>query len=103
MAKEKPNKWTRERTFWEEHGGGIVLLVTSLFFLVLFVGGVIFMVVKPEVPALKAVFSDPKPPPPNPRNQKLNLAPGEQEILLFPVKPKAPPAGQKPAQPPQNR
>ena len=103
MAKEKPNKWTRERSYWEENGGNIVLLVTAFFFLVLFVGGIVFTLVKPRVPGLSELFSDPKPPPRNPMDQKIQLAPGEQEIILFPTRPKTPPAGQKPPPPAQNR
>ena len=102
MAKEETNKWTRERGFLELYGADLLMVVTSIFFLVLFVGAVAFVIVKPKVPGLSELFSDPKPPPRNPMDQKLNLAPGEQEIILFNPKSKTPVAPKPPA-PPQKR
>jgi hypothetical protein len=87
MAQEKPNKWTRERSFLEVNGGDILMLFTALFFLVMTVAGVYVFVFQPSIPGLHQLFSDPGPvgPPPD---QKLHLAPGETEIKLYPAKPK---------------
>ncbi len=88
MFKEKENKWTRERSFWEVNGGDLAVLVTALFFLVLTVGGIVFLIIQPRVPGLHELFSDP---PPDPAQQQLHLAPGESEIRLYPGKPVTPP------------
>jgi hypothetical protein len=79
MAEEKPNKWTRPRSFWEINGGDILMLATALFFLAMMVAGVYVYIFQPSIPGLKAVFSDSAPPGPPP-NQKLHLAPGETEM-----------------------
>jgi hypothetical protein len=97
MAKEEENKWSRERTFLQRYGGDFLVMGTSLLFLVLAIGAVGFVLLKPRVPGLSELFSDPPPPPPT-REQKLNLAPGESEVILFdsnrkplPVVPPPPP------------
>src|SRR4051812_5090151 len=89
---EETNQWTRERSYLEQHGPDLLMLLTAVFFLVLTIGGVAFILIQPNVPGLRNVFSDPPPPRPNPMDQKLHLAPGEHEVILFPTKPKTPPA-----------
>jgi hypothetical protein len=103
MAREDVNKWTRERSFLQKHGGDLLMLATAVFFLALAIGAVGFVLIKPEIPGLSNVFKDPPPPPRNPMDQKLNLAPGESEVILFdanrkpvPVVPPAPPPPKSP-------
>ncbi|MBV9550475.1 MAG: hypothetical protein JO256_12475 [Alphaproteobacteria bacterium] len=93
MFKEKPNKWTRERSFLEVNGGDILMLMTALFFLALTVGGFYVLLFHPRIPGLAELFSDAPPGPPP--DQKLHLAPGETEIKLYPLKPATPPPQQK--------
>ena len=88
MFRDKENKWTRERSFLEESGGDILILVVCLLFLGVTAGGFYVAFFHPHVPGLSEYFSDPKPPPPD---QKLHLAPGEQQIQLLPESPKKPP------------
>jgi len=78
MFKERENKWTRPRGFWEVNSGDIMMLVTALFFGALTIAGFAFFLFQPKVPGLSELFSDP-PPPQGP----IHLAPGEQEIQLF--------------------
>jgi hypothetical protein len=95
MAKEKPNKWTRERTFLEEHGGDILVWGVSLFFLILMVGGLYVAIFQPHIRGLSEAFSAPPVRYAPPADQKLHLAPGETEMRLYPVTPA------KPAAPPE--
>ena len=103
--KEEINPWSRERSFWQKHGGDIMMLATSVFFLGLTIFLVGFLLIKPEVPGLSNLFKEPPPPPPRRQaDQKFHYSvPGEAEVLIFPGKPVIlpPPAqsGQKPAQP----
>jgi hypothetical protein len=94
MFKDRDDKWTRQRGFWEINGGDFLMVGVALFFLTLTVIGVYVVIAQPQIKGLHELFSDPLPSPP--ADQKLHLAPGEQEILLF-KKPVAPPA--KPAEP----
>ena len=88
------NKWTRERGFWERNGPDIGIITVCVIFLGLAVLGAGFVLFKPEIPALSAVFKPPPPPKPDPYAQKLTLQPGEQEVFLFkrPTGPPTPPA-----------
>jgi hypothetical protein len=102
--KEETNPWSRERTFWQKNAGDIVMLATSLFFLVLTIAAVGFLLIKPEVPGLSNIFKDPPPPPPRRQaDQKFHYSlPGEAEVLIFPGKPvQFPPMSPTPAQPVQ--
>jgi hypothetical protein len=101
MAKDEKNPWTRERSFLQKHGGDILMLVTSVFFLGLTIAAVGFLLIKPEVPGLSNIFKDPPPARANPRRQaeqKFQYSvPGEAEVLLFPGKPvQLPPPPQTP-------
>ena len=95
MFKEKEDKWTRPRGFWEANAGDILMLITALFFLVMTVGGIGFVLLEPRIEGLHQLFSDPprvaQPPP----DQQIHLAPGEQEIRLYPGKPAVPPPPKK--------
>ncbi|HVZ28532.1 MAG TPA: hypothetical protein VG798_07760 [Rhizomicrobium sp.] len=94
MFREKENKWTRERSFLEVNGGDILMLIVCLFFLAMSVGGFYVAFFHPRIPGLSELFSDPPAPRGPPPDQKLHLAPGEQEIILFkktPAKPANPP------------
>jgi hypothetical protein len=53
----------------------------AVFFLSLTVMGFYVVIVQPQIKGLHELFSDPPPAPP--ADQKLHLAPGEQEIRLF--------------------
>ena len=95
MFKEKENKWTRERSFLEVNGGDIVMLVVCLFFLVMSIGGFYVALFQPHIAGLSELFSDPPDRAIPPPDQKLHLAPGEQEIQLYPGKPVTPPPPKK--------
>jgi len=93
MFKEKENKWTRERGFWEVNAGDLVTLVTAAFFFVLTVAAIFIFLFRPHIPGLSDLYS--APPPQWPANQKLHLAPGETEMRLYPAKPAKPPEPKK--------
>ena len=95
MFKDRDDKWTRQRGFWEINGGDFLMVGVAVFFLTLTVIGVYVVVVQPQIKGLHELFSDPPPAPPP--DQKLHLVPGEQEIILFK---KAAPA---PAKPPESK
>jgi hypothetical protein len=93
MFKDRDDKWTRQRGWFEVNGGDVLMLGVAIFFLTLTVGGVYVVIAQPRIKGLHELFSDP---PPAPVAQPLHLAPGEQEIILF----KKPlPAPAKPAEP----
>ena len=100
MAKEKPNKWTRERGFLEVNANDILVWAVSLIFLTLTVGGFFVIIVQPHIPGLSELFSDPPPPryTGTPPDQKLHLAPGETEMKLYAVPAKKP---DQPKEPPK--
>ena len=58
MAKEKENKWTRERGFWEVNGPDILMLSTAGFFLVLTVIGIGFFLLQPQLQGVFNSFHD---------------------------------------------
>lgn len=91
MFREKENKWTRERSFLEVNGGDIVVVAICLFFLAMTLGGVFVLFFQPHIPGLSEAFSDPPARAIPPPDQKLHLAPGEQEIRLYPGKAVTPP------------
>jgi hypothetical protein len=88
MFKEKENKWTRPRGFWETRGPDVMVLLTASFFLIMTLGGIAFVILQPRVRGLHELFSDPVPV--ASPNQKLHLAPGETEMNLFPARPAKP-------------
>jgi hypothetical protein len=93
MADEEPNKWTRERSFLEVNLGDILMWLVCLMFLALTVAGFYFVFAHPHIPGLSEAFSSrPAGPPPD---QKLQLAPGETEMRLYPANPKKPPEPRK--------
>ena len=87
MFKEKEDKWTRPRGFWEANAGDILMLATALFFLAMTIGGVAFMLLQPRIEGLHQLFSDPPARAMPPPDQKLHLAPGEVEVPIYPGKP----------------
>lgn len=89
MFKDKENKWTRPRSFWEVNGPDLMVLLTAGFFLVMTVGGIAFVILQPRVKGLHELFSDP-PPAASAPDQKLHLAPGETEMNLFATMPAKP-------------
>jgi len=93
MFKDRDDKWTRPRGFWELNGGDLLMLLTALFFLALAVGGFGMVLVQPRIHGLHELFSDPPPTPP--ANQKLHLAPGETEMKLYAIPAKKPAESQK--------
>lgn len=95
MAKEKPNKWTRERSFLEVNMGDIMMWIMCLFFLAMTLGGFYLVFFHPHIPGLSEVFSSPPPRVAPPPDQKLHLAPGETEMRLYPTAPKKPPEPRK--------
>jgi len=84
MFKEKENKWTRPRSFWETNGPDLMVLLTAAFFLVMTIGGIGFVILQPRIHGLHELFSDPPPAAPA-ASQTLHLAPGETEMKLFAV------------------
>jgi len=95
MFKEKENKWTSERSFLAVNGGDIVMLAVCLLFLAMTIGGLYVAFFQPHIQGLSELFSDPPARAIPPPDQKLHLAPGEQEIRLYPSKPVTPPAPKK--------
>jgi len=93
MFKEKENKWTRERGFWEVNAGDLVTLATAAFFFILTIVGFYIFLFQPRIPGLSDLYAAPPPQPP--ADQKLHLAPGETEMRLFTVPPKKPPEPKK--------
>jgi hypothetical protein len=93
MFKEKENKWTRERGFWEVNAGDLVTLATAAFFFILTIAGFYIFLFQPHIPGLSDLYAAPPPPPP--ADQKLHLAPGETEMKLFTAPPKKPPEPKK--------
>jgi hypothetical protein len=95
MFKEKENKWTRPRGFWEVNGPDLAVLLTAAFFLIMTVGGIAFVIIQPRVRGLHELFSDPPPVAAAPVDQKLHLAPGETEMKLYSTAPAKPPENKK--------
>jgi len=94
MFKEKENKWTRPRSFWETKGPDLMVLLTASFFLLMTIGGIAFVILQPRVRGLHELFSDP-PPAASVPDQTLHLAPGETEMKLFTAPPAKPPEKKK--------
>jgi hypothetical protein len=96
MAKEKPNKWTREPGFLEANLSDIMVWTVSAIFLVLMAVGAYVVLFQPRIPGLSDAFSTPPPakagPPPD---RKLHLVPGETEMKLFTTPSKKPPEPRK--------
>ena len=95
MFNEKENKWTREPGFLEANAGDVLMIFVCLFFLAMGMGGFYVAFFRPHIAGLSDFFSDPPPRVLPPPDQRLHLAPGEQEIQLLPVTPKKPPKPSK--------
>ena len=96
MFKEKENKWTRPRSFWETNGPDLMVLLTAVFFLIMTIGGIAFVILQPRVRGLHELFSDPAPAASAPApDRALHLAPGESEMKLYPTTPAKPPEKKK--------
>lgn len=107
MFKDKDDKWTRERGFWEVNRGDILTMVVAVGFLIIFIGSLLYLYgpwrILPPIPGLTApAVQEPAPPPGPSYDQKFHYSlPGEAEVLIFPGKPVIlpPPAPQKPENP----
>ena len=101
MFRDKDDKWTRERGFWEANRGDILTMGVAVICLLLFIGSLVFLLgpwrLFPQVPGLNTpVVSEPPRPSPD---QKFHYSlPGETEVLIFPGKPVIlpPPPPEKP-------
>lgn len=90
MFRDKDDKWTRERGFWEVNRGDILTMAVAVICLLLFVGSLVFLLgpwrVVPEIPGLNAPAARGLPQPSH--DQKFHYSvPGETEVLIFPGKP----------------
>jgi len=106
MFRDRDDKWTRERGFWEANRGDIVAIAGAVFFLILFIGGLVFLLgpwrMMPPIPGLSTPMEPEQAAPavPSPDQKFHYSVPGESEVLIYPAKPRPQPAPGAPNTPP---